>query len=250
VFTGSRVRYSSIYFCVFERGGSHRCWQRNGAMKVALCDVFIDPVRHEPLPFSVNTGPVMRIAHPRKFSVLDAMVLITAVAVAFVPISLVLWENWHFPEEWSVPEIGRAGLEINVSLVPLALSLSAAILLLGMKKPRSNIRRAFRKPGIAACTVALVYADLSAIGYAVFLHFCYALDRGVFDDRSSAMLWIRIGMQPIFLVGGAVASVWIVMWLNGTWRAEPSWTDRAGRALGIYWIAISVFFGWAFFLWG
>ena len=192
----------------------------------------------------------MRVTVPRRFTLLDAMVLIAAAGIAFVPIRLFLWENWHFPEERSVPEIWRAGLEINVSLVPLVLCLSAAILLLAMKKPRPNMRRAFRRPGIAACTVALVYAVLSAIGYAVFLHFSYALDRAVFDDQSSAMLWIRIGMQPIFLVGGAIASVWIVMGLSGTWRAERSWIDRAGRALGVYWILLSVFFGWAFFLWG
>jgi hypothetical protein len=186
----------------------------------------------------------------RKFTLLDAMVLIAATGIAFVPIRLFLWENWHFPEERSVPEIWRTGLEINVSLVPLALSLSAAILLLGLKRPRPNLRRVYRRPGIAACTVALLYAILSAMGYAVFLHFSYALDRAVFDDQSSAMLWIRIGMQPIFLVGGAIASVWIVMWLSGTWRAERSWIDRAGRALGVYWILLSVFFGWAFFLWG
>jgi hypothetical protein len=186
----------------------------------------------------------------RRFTLLDAIVLIAATGVAFVPIRLFLWENWHFPEERSVPEIWRAGLEINVSLVPLALSLSAAILLLGMKKPRPNIRRAFRRPGIAACAIALVYTLLSAVGYAVFLRFSYALDRGVFDDANSAMLWIRIGMQPIFLVGGAIASIWIIMWLNGTWRAERSWIDRVGRALGLYWIILSVFFGWAFFLWG
>jgi len=63
-------------------------------------------------------------------------------------------------------------------------------------------------------------------------------------------LWIRIGMQPMFLVGGAAASVLIVLWLSGGWREDRSWIDRAGRALGIYWIAISVLFGWAFFLWG
>ena len=114
---------------------------------------------------------------PRRFTLLDAIVLIAATAVAFVPIRLFLWENWHFPEEWSVPEIWQTGLEVNVSLVPLALSLSAAVLLLGIKKPRSTIPRAFRKPGIVACTVALVYAVLSAMGYAVFLHFSYALDR-------------------------------------------------------------------------
>ena len=103
---------------------------------------------------------------------------------------------------------------------------------------------------MAASTVALVYAILSALGYAVFLSFTHALERHVFDDRDSAMLWIRIGMQPAFLVGGAVVSIWIVMGLSGTWRAEPSWIDRAGRALGIYWVSTSVLFGWAFFLWG
>jgi hypothetical protein len=192
----------------------------------------------------------MRSTLPRKFTLLDAIVLIAATGVAFVPIRLFLWENWHFPEEWSVPAIWRTGLEINVSLIPLALSLNAALLLLAMKKPRPPIRRAFRNPGLAACTVTLVYTVLSTIGYAVFLYFSYALDRAVFDDPSSAMLWIRIGMQPIFLVGGAVASVWIVMWLSGTWRADRSWIDRVARALGVYWIILSVFFGWAFFLWG
>jgi hypothetical protein len=187
---------------------------------------------------------------PRKFTLLDAMVFIAATGIAFVPIRLFLWENWRFPEELSAPEIWRTALEVNVSLIPLALSLSVVVSLLGMKKPRPNLRRVYRKPGIAACIVAVVYSILSLLGYAVFLRFSHALDRGIFDDKNSVMLWIRIGMQPMFLVGGAVASIWIVMGLGGTWRADPSWIDRAGRALGIYWITTSVFFGWAFFLWG
>jgi hypothetical protein len=64
---------------------------------------------------------------PKKFTLVDAMVLIAATAIAFVPIRLFLWENWHFPEEHTVPEIWRTGLEINVSLVPLAVSLSMAL---------------------------------------------------------------------------------------------------------------------------
>jgi hypothetical protein len=192
----------------------------------------------------------MRVTVPRKFTLLDAMVLIAATAIAFVPIRLFLWENWHFPDELSVPGIWQTGLEVNVSLVPLGMSLSIALLFLSMKQPRPKLRRVYRKPGMAAVTVALVYAMLSTMGYAVFSYFSPAFNKHMFDDSNSMMLWIRIGMQPIFLVGGAVASVWIVMWLNGTWRAEPSWIDRAGRTLGVYWITINVFFGWAFFLWG
>jgi hypothetical protein len=187
---------------------------------------------------------------PRKFTLLDTMILIAAMAIALVPIRLFLWENWHFPEEHTVPEIWRTGLEINVSLVPLAVSLSMALWLLALKKPRPSLRRVFRKPGIAACTVTLVYFILSSLGYLIFLSFSHALDRGTFNDPASAMLWIRIGMQPIFLAGGAVASLWTVMWLGGTWHAERSWIDRAGRVLGVFWITNSVFFGWAFFLWG
>ena len=186
----------------------------------------------------------------RKFTLVDGMVLIAATAIALVPIRLFLWENWHFPEEHTLPEIWRTGLEINVSLVPLAVSLSMALWLLALKHPRPNLRRVSRKPGIAASTVTLVYSVLSSLEYLVFLWFSHAFVRGTFDDPGSAMLWIRIGMQPIFLVGGAVASLWFVMWMGGTWRADRSWIDRAGRVLGVYWIATSVLFGWAFFLWG
>jgi hypothetical protein len=95
-----------------------------------------------------------------------------------------------------------------------------------------------------------VYSILSSLGYLIFLWFSHALDLGTLNDPGPAMLRIRIGMQPIFLVGGAVASLWTVMWLSGTWYAERSWIDRVGRVLGVYWITTSVLFGWAFFLWG
>ena len=224
-----------------------------------LCSAELGTCRLMTATNSSRHGANMQIAHTdrppqtassRRFTLLDAMVLIAATGIGFVPIRLFLWENWHFPEEWSVPEVWRSGLEINVSLVPLALSLSLALWLLALKHSRGRLRRAFRRPGMAACTITLAYTILSSIGYVVFLQFSRAWDRGVFNDPNSAMLWIRIGMQPIFLVGGAIASVWIVMWLGRTWRAERSWIDRAGRALGFYWIVLSVLFGWGFFLWG
>jgi len=192
----------------------------------------------------------MRPCVPRRFTLIDAMVLIAATAIALVPIRIFLWESWHFPDELSAAEIWRTGLDVNVNLIPLALTLSFALSLLGMRKPRPNIRRVYRRPGMAACTAALVYAVLSVTGYVGFLYFTNALGNVKFDSNNVITLWIRIGMQPMFLLGGAVASVWIVLWLSGVWRAERSWIDRAGRALGIYWITISVLFSWAFFMWG
>ena len=36
----------------------------------------------------------------------------------------------------------------------------------------------------------------------------------------------------------AVAAAWLTLALTGRWRPRPDWLDRAGRALGTFWIAI------------
>ena len=41
---------------------------------------------------------------------------------------------------------------------------------------------------------------------------------------------------PFGSVGLAVVLVWITLWLSGGWRSEPSWIDRSGRFLGLFWI--------------
>ena len=175
----------------------------------------------------------MRATVPRKFTLLDAMVLIAATGIAFVPIRLFLWENWHFPEELSVPEIWRAGLEINVSLVPLARFAEYGLVAAGHEKTATEACGGFSgSPGwppapSRSCTRIFSAVDMpfSCNSVMHWIEVCLMI-------HNSAMFWIRIGMQPIFLVGGAVASVWIVMWLGGTWRAERSWIDRAGTGIG------------------
>ena len=53
---------------------------------------------------------------------------------------------------------------------------------------------------------------------------------------------IVIGSGP----GGATAAHvltaagWSVLIFDRRWRPEPSWIDRAGRCLGIYWLAAGV----------
>jgi hypothetical protein len=39
----------------------------------------------------------------------------------------------------------------------------------------------------------------------------------------------------------AVVASWVALALARRWRPEPSWVDRAGRALGAYWIALSLY---------
>ncbi len=42
--------------------------------------------------------------------------------------------------------------------------------------------------------------------------------------------------------GLMVAGAWLALILAGTWRPERSWLDRAGRALGWFWILAAVHF--------
>jgi len=33
-----------------------------------------------------------------------------------------------------------------------------------------------------------------------------------------------------------VAGAWLILMLAGWWRPEPSWIDRLGRVLGLFWV--------------
>jgi hypothetical protein len=184
---------------------------------------------------------------PRRFTLLDAMVLIAVTAVALVPIRLYLWENLHPPENWSASELMRMGLDANIVLVPPALALTLALWLLRMKPPRPRLRRVFRQPGLAASTTMLVSTVASLISFILYISINQDFSHFGFQSVDEINLWARIGMVPLFLSGGGVAAVWIVLWLSGTWRAEPRWIDRAGTAIGVYWVTLSVLFGWIFY---
>jgi hypothetical protein len=41
-------------------------------------------------------------------------------------------------------------------------------------------------------------------------------------------------------VGIAVIVAWSVLWANRRWRPEPSWIDRTGRLLGVYWVGLAL----------
>jgi hypothetical protein len=50
---------------------------------------------------------------------------------------------------------------------------------------------------------------------------------------------LALGYHPMFvptLIGLAVSVSWMTMLVGRRWRAEPSWVDRLGRSLGVFWI--------------
>ena len=51
-------------------------------------------------------------------------------------------------------------------------------------------------------------------------------------------------LNTMGMIGAAVASSWMLLLVSGQWRPERSWVDRAGRALGWFWIAALPLTSW------
>jgi hypothetical protein len=178
---------------------------------------------------------------PRKFTLTDAMVLVAGTAVSLVPIReyLTFVQDRHIvesiPREWSFASIWRFGTLATGMLAPLAVSLSLGLWILRLLKPRPAWRRLFRQPGAVACTA--VVAESSLFVLKVWFAQAYIQSR-------SLPLWplndLWINRLP--WTGEVVAVAWLVLWLCGSWEPEPSWIDRFGRVLGVYWVASGVLF--------
>jgi hypothetical protein len=184
---------------------------------------------------------IARSAVPRKFTLIDAMVLVAAAAVSLVPIReyVTFVQDRRIvesiPREWSVASVWRFGTLAAGMLAPLAVSLCLGLWVLRLKRPRPEWRRLFRQPGAVASTATVIESGLFV--FKVLLSEAYLQRRGLpIEDLHN--LWIN----RLPWIGEVVAVAWLVLWLCGSWRSEPSWIDRAGRVLGVYWIISGVLF--------
>jgi hypothetical protein len=200
--------------------------------------------RIAPMPVADAERP-LRTSSPRKFTLFDAMVLIAAAAIALLPVRLFLSAFAGLSESLSLAyRIVEFAFVADALVCPLALSLSLAVFVLRLRKPRPGLPRVFRQPGMAACTAVLVYCLLFLIATLISLFLSYFAS-GLFLNHMflqfNFAIWLLV--LPMSMMGITVAAVWILLWLIGAWRPEPSWIDRAGRAVGIYWVANTLLFG-------
>jgi hypothetical protein len=190
--------------------------------------------------FAHRDGP-MRATVPRKFTLTDAMVLIAAIGVAFVLIRQYLdylyGRNFALtpPGSFALTSYWKYGTFLSRVLAPLATSLSLALWVLRIRPPRPSRRRLFRQPGMVACTAAVLGTVIFLLKVFLNKFFLYWDNSGM--QRLDAVWFVRLPLN-----GEIVAVTWIVLILSGFWRSEPSWIDRAGRALGVYWILTALFF--------
>jgi hypothetical protein len=181
----------------------------------------------------------------RKFTVIDAILLIAATALGFVPMKRLFYANGASvrPEVWTVASAYEYAPLLVMSLAPMVIAWSAALWLLRLADPRPAVWQTFRQPGMAATTAILISALYFLIKFTYWagvLHFQQGIKASeIADMYLSPMCWSR------YLNSGdiSVPVVWMILWLGRVGRPEPSWIDRSGRVLGIYCVICSLLFG-------
>jgi hypothetical protein len=157
--------------------------------------------------------------HPkRRFTLLDAMILVAASAIALAAYRAMQ------------PEV-RERDEPIVGSWALLTSLSLAILFLRLKPPRPVVRRLMSRPGDAACA-----ASLLATASTGFLYLVVFINWKLFSSSG-----IGPSDAPIICVlanGPAVMATWFIMALGRRWRPERDWIGLLGRALAVGWVLV------------
>jgi hypothetical protein len=183
------------------------------------------------------------VAARRRFRLLDAMILIAATGVA-CGLMLGIERVTQGQVSWSTVSELASGAQgqleawklvvttvflVVLLAMPFAAMWTLAIIPLRFTGPRPRFRRLARQPGINAAFSACVALVLAGVEAGVTLW----LDGNEF----TYFFLLAIPTYPAL----AVLIAWMTLLVGGRWRAEPSWVDRLGRALGVYWIVEGIF---------
>jgi hypothetical protein len=165
----------------------------------------------------------------RRFTLLDVMILVAAAAVAaamtrgylrvigsfLYPDSSTLRRYWY----WSAT--AAPTLEVG----------ALAWLVLRLRHPRPRLRHVARLAGTVACAAATLEFLVEG-GLILLSHEFYG--------RGFVETWGEFTLVVSTHSGLAVAGAWLALAMARRWRAEPTWIDRGGRALGVAWIAFAL----------
>jgi hypothetical protein len=179
---------------------------------------------------------------PRRVNLGDAMILIIALgaglALALRPLSDLgelfasIAPRSRFDwTAWCIEIARKQGPRFLVLqgflqlLFCLIIPLTPALLVARLRQPRPAFRRLACQPGLVAsaalCVVSVIEVDVTFL-----------------------QLFSIPPLLQAVLPGGTVLASWAVLLVSGRWQPEASWVDRAGRAVGGFWIATIPLVSW------
>jgi hypothetical protein len=198
----------------------------------------------------------------RRFSLLDALVLVAAIALGFAWVRAIEVRDsrrgFRTLSGWDYVDLASTRLEKGWRTaevyLPVAAALTIALPVLACRRPGPGLRRLSRRPGFVAPAAVCVALLASAAGAAavttrddVFLRGHLSRVEDHYDFSFPGDLIPSVGPAHC---GLAVAVGWSLLILGRRWQPSPDWLDRSGRALGLFWLiwaAINVIEPWEFF---
>lgn len=175
----------------------------------------------------------------RRLTLFDGIVLVAASSAA-----LMIWRQFGdsiWREAWASRRStlwpGPAWAYcVAAALCPFAAVAAPTLLALRLRSPRPRRPILWSQPGASAC-LAIIVVMLFQTTWNLMYHVRF---------RSVALPFPLIEYSPRFLgwmvvipteEGLGVAATWIVLAVGGRLRPEPSWIDRSGRIVGVYFLA-------------
>lgn len=177
-------------------------------------------------------------AKGRPFTIADGMILVVATAsgLALARAGPTEWMNWA-GTGW----FGKVRRLLHGQATLFAAMMSLGLIAVRLRRPRPRLIRVMRQPGMAASCAAAVALIVTAWAWTWF----DVITSGGWSAKESIARYSRIHGAKF---GPAVAAAWLGLLIAGRWRPERSWIDRAGIALGLFWL-VSLLFAWPAEMW-
>lgn len=193
--------------------------------------------------------------HPRPFTMGDLMILIAGIAAGMAE-GIAQVNSWSHPKIFvysgglKMPvEIDLATLSWDTRLylcfgssITILAPLFLALFICRLLRPSPRLRDLTRQPGAVALAISALHPAsemaLHGVAHGFRVAWDWSLSRPVQANSGLADTWRTRWGGSQHELGPMIAACWFLLVLSGRWRVEPSWIDRAGRCVGVYWILI------------
>ncbi len=195
---------------------------------------------------------------PRRFGLLDAMILVAAIAIglAWARFQGSISEHLFNPFGSNLSGFGDPGeprltillgraWEKYALAAPVMAMLAVGLVVVRFRPPGLGLRRGLSQPGASACVAVAVVLGLSTIRFLVEtwlwrIEVNYQAAHGInfHGEWWEGAYHILRPTEP----GLAVVACWSILALSRRMRCERSLIDRLGRLVAAYWIVAMVFY--------
>jgi hypothetical protein len=173
---------------------------------------------------------------PSRFTIADGMILVPATALGALFLRSYLPGHHRMPgivpalipDPWGA---WRAHAWVRGPGSCFVVPGMAALIVLRLRPPRPEGIRS--QPGFVACLAVMLALLVGLVRVVTIFH------RPNFQREAGfQQIWGIVTAWADWAVVGA----WLALHLSGEWDAEPSWIDRAGRVLGLFWVVPMLLF--------